>query len=98
VSARGLSPTKEKVARRSYRTLRAALMKEARLRKALVKRRAIIVPEEPEKGKKVETPDVAAFGTPSAVAHLEIKAVPSTTGAQPQQKQDEKDEGEEDED
>jgi hypothetical protein len=86
VSARGLPPSKERKARESYVSLRDAMIKSAGLKRSLVAKREILVPdtETTEKSEVQEVP----FKNARLMAHLAVRVVPAAA--------DSRDEGSED--
>ncbi len=86
VSARGLPPSKERKARESYVSLRDAMIKSAGLKRSLVAKREILVPDEEakEKGEALEVP----FKNPLLMAHLAVRVVPATADSGDEGSQD----------
>jgi hypothetical protein len=77
VSTRGLPPSGEKDARRSYRTLKRALLKSAGLRATLTGTREIIVPAEPAGTIAGGPVKVVDFANARLRGRLAIKVVPA---------------------
>jgi hypothetical protein len=77
VSAKGLPPSKEKLARGSHKALRTALLKSSKLKTEtnLLTKRAILVPDD-TKAKKITGLKKVDF-TGHSVGHVIIKIVPS---------------------
>jgi len=74
VSARGLPPSREQKMRESYVSLREAMIKSAGLKRSMVNKREILVPDDtPSKTTDVEE---VPFKNPMPVAHITIKIVP----------------------
>jgi hypothetical protein len=82
VSAKGLPPSREKAARRSYKALRTALLKNAKLKTSVAARGGdeVIIPDETRKttGGPVKEVDFSGY----SVGHLVIKVLPSEKGPQ----------------
>jgi hypothetical protein len=75
VSARGLPPSREQKMRESYVSLRDSMIKSAGLKRSMVNRREILVPDDTS----TKTTDVeeVPFKNPLLVAHITIKVVPA---------------------
>jgi hypothetical protein len=82
ISPRGLPPTKEKVARETYKGLRTALLQSSGLKTKVVtdkpgfKSRELIVPRPAEERVKLKG-RVAEFPKPSLVARVAVRVVPA---------------------
>jgi len=74
VSAKGLPPAKEKSSRGSYKALRTALLKNAKLKTTLVAKREVIVPD--KQAIQPTGPINVVDFTGYAVGHLVVKVVP----------------------
>lgn len=74
VSAKGLPPAKDKAARGSYKALRTALLKSARLKTQTVVRKEVIVPDEKAAGTTSGIKQVDFTGY--VVGHLAIRVLP----------------------
>jgi hypothetical protein len=75
VSSKGLPPSKERKMRESYVSLRDAMIKSAGLKRSMVEKRELLVPDE-ESTKEAKVTEVP-FNKPLLVAHLAIKVVPA---------------------
>jgi hypothetical protein len=75
LSARGMPPSKERKARESYVSLRDAMIKSAGLRRSMLEKREILVPD--EEAAKESSVEEVPFKNPIFVAHIAIKIVPA---------------------